>query len=193
MNEQKKKEAEPVLTCEDLHPLLFDYMTRELGEGRSDVIREHLRKCEKCQAEAAEIQATLELLGKASRDAGPSGRLTDARRARIVRAMLHPVLDWVYVHHILVSILVTLLALAAILWAVKDLKFWERIDFSSAIPVTIGKGKPPEPDPLIEPQEIKEPEKTDPLPEIPEAGTSAVPRATEAATPAAQAAWSTGS
>lgn len=101
-----------VMACEEIQALLFDYMTRELGTGRSDLVREHLRKCTACQQAAAEMQDTLNLLHRANSggDNVPA-RLSEQRRARILWALAHPVLDWMYRHHILVSILSTALAL----------------------------------------------------------------------------------
>jgi len=112
-----------IMDCKDIQPLLFEYMNRELGTGRSVVVREHLRKCEKCQAEAADMQATVELLRKSSgQDDGIIPRqLSDEHRKRISWSITHPVLDWIYAHHMLVSIVVTLMVLIAIgLWSCKE-------------------------------------------------------------------------
>jgi len=94
-----------VLPCEDIQAVLLDYLTRELGPGRSDLVREHLRKCPTCQSAAADMQATLDFLHRDSAaGAGLPERLSDTHRARIVRALMHPVLDWIYRHHVAVSV-----------------------------------------------------------------------------------------
>ena len=122
MNENGNTAGEK-MNCEDIRSVLFDYMSRELGQARADLVREHLRRCPDCQVEAARIRNMLDLLQEASRaGAAAPARLSDERRARIVRAFMHPVLDWIYVHHILVSALLTvaaLLLLGAVLLTVR--------------------------------------------------------------------------
>ena len=48
----------PFSRCEETRPALFEYMTRELGSNRSELVREHLRHCHDCSLEAREIQTT---------------------------------------------------------------------------------------------------------------------------------------
>jgi len=85
-----------LMKCEDIQPLVFDYMNHELGEGRSAVVREHLRKCKECQDIARNIQATMDLLHKASMTGNPQAeRLTDNRRKKIIWAFTHPVRSWI--------------------------------------------------------------------------------------------------
>ena len=55
------------MPCGDIQALLYDYMNRELGGARSDLVREHLRHCPNCQKVAADIRRTTELLQAASR------------------------------------------------------------------------------------------------------------------------------
>lgn len=102
--------------CTDIQEVLFDYMARELGAARSDLVRRHLRKCPDCQRAAADMQATLDLLRQTSREdaARIPEHLTAERRRRMIRAVTHPVLDWVYRHHILVSVLIAAAAMTAL-------------------------------------------------------------------------------
>ena len=73
-----------ILKCEDIRALLLDYMTRELGDARSRLVREHLRRCPHCQQEASEIGDTLELLRAASQSPlGFAPRLSHGRRKRV--------------------------------------------------------------------------------------------------------------
>ena len=115
MNNEQKSEIQhvaPRMNCGDIQGVLFDYMTHELGEGRSALVREHLRKCRACSREAAEIQETLDLLRDDSRiHSERPQRLSDERRERLARAYLHPLLDWIYMHHILVSVLLAVMVL----------------------------------------------------------------------------------
>ena len=94
------------MNCEEIQAVLFDYMTRELGTARSELVREHLRKCPDCRVAAAEIQATLDALRSVS-EAEPEipERLSDERRQRITRAVTHPFVDWMYRHHVAFSII----------------------------------------------------------------------------------------
>ena len=134
------------ILCSDIGEVLFDYMTHELGEARSLLVREHLRKCETCQARAAEIQATLDLLAGASvgRRAVPE-RLSDAHHARLLRALTHPLLDWIYTHHVLISVLTAALVLAATLLGLRRYRAWLRSRPDPGIPVTIQRTDPAEP------------------------------------------------
>jgi hypothetical protein len=128
------------VSCGDIQELLLDYMTRELGGARGDLVREHLRKCPRCQTAAAEIQATLDLLHRASTsDAGIPLRLSDDHRARITRALMHPVIDWIERHHILVSVWVAALILAALLAVLLRIRIERQEQAGPGIPVTIGR------------------------------------------------------
>lgn len=128
------------MKCEDIQAVLFDYMTRELGPARSDLVREHMRKCDACRAAAADIKATLKLLQKASKsteDIMPS-KLTRRRRKRIIRAMMHPVWDWISVNHFIVSIIVMGLVILVALLVLRVLEPWRLGDGPpEGIPVRI--------------------------------------------------------
>jgi predicted anti-sigma-YlaC factor YlaD len=100
MNEQEDR----VMKCEDIQGVLFDYMTRELGESRSDLVREHLRRCPACSRVAAQIQETRNLLQQDATGDLPE-HLSDEHRARIVRSIMHPALDWIFRHHVTFSLI----------------------------------------------------------------------------------------
>lgn len=102
-----------IMKCDEIRDLLFDYMCRELGQARSALVREHLRKCPDCQAASAEIQSTLDILGKARSATGVPDHLSPKHRARIIRASMHPVLDWIE-RHALVSIIAAVIILACL-------------------------------------------------------------------------------
>jgi len=137
------------ISCGEIQELLFDYITRELGEGRSVLVREHLRKCPECQRAAACMQSTFELLHAGSRDwEGLPSRLSDERRARIVFAFAHPVLDWAYRRHVLVSIIITVIALTLLTGVLYHVKTRRSLTDDPGIPVIIGappsgEGAPP--------------------------------------------------
>lgn len=116
-HDKKSAASEPAckLQCEEIEAALFDYMSREIGESRAILVREHLRKCSKCRRSAAEIGAAIDLLRKASLSMNSiPDRLSDDRRRRIRWAFLHPVLDWFVRRHVIVSILITFLVLLVV-------------------------------------------------------------------------------
>jgi predicted anti-sigma-YlaC factor YlaD len=110
--------------CEEIQSVLFDYLARELGTAQSDLVREHLRRCESCRRSAADLLRTMELLRAADRAARAPAQLSDERRKRLVWAIMHPVLDWIYGHHMLVSIIVALLAIALVLGLLRNKSLW---------------------------------------------------------------------
>jgi len=132
-----------LLKCAEIQAVLFDYMARELGEGRSDLVREHLRRCADCQKEAAEISAMLEALHEGSPEGTLEERLSDDRRKRLVRAYMHPVLDWIHSHHVMISILIALAVLVAVLGILLKTRVWNIGPPDMGPTVTIGKGEPP--------------------------------------------------
>jgi len=126
------------IDCHDIQAVLFDYMTRELGHARSELIREHLRRCDECKAAAGEIQATLNLLKSTSQtETGLPERLSEERRARIRRASAHPVLDWIGTHHIIVSIVLAAAVVAAVISILQRVELWST-ETPDSVTVTIG-------------------------------------------------------
>lgn len=122
------------LRCEDIQMLIFAYMTRELGDVQSRVVREHLRTCETCRQEASEIEETLAAL-RAGADDSEDLRLSDERRERLWRAVLHPVLDWIDHHHRLVAGSVALLTLLLTIFLLRHVAIWKRQNLEDGIPI----------------------------------------------------------
>ena len=113
------------MKCDDIHEVLFDYMTRELGPAQSDLVREHLRKCERCRAAAAEMQATLQALRDASKNfAGIPEHLSEARRKRLLRALMHPVIAWMERYHVLVSVVIALAVMVCVFAYIRARTAW---------------------------------------------------------------------
>jgi anti-sigma factor RsiW len=125
-----------LLRCEDIQMLLFAYMTRELGDVQSRVVRDHLLSCDACRQEAAEIEETLSLL-RADSDAPDATtlRLSDERRERLWRAVFHPVLDWIDRHHRLVAGVTALVVLLLTLFLLRHAAIWKRQQFDDSIPI----------------------------------------------------------
>ncbi len=125
------------MKCADIQVLLLDYMNRELGEARSNLVREHLRKCATCQAAAAEIQATLNVLRSASElDKGMPDRLSLDRRQQIIDVLSRPRVDWIY---IVVAIAITIIVTGAVISMFRAMSRARERDLSNAIVVDIGR------------------------------------------------------
>lgn len=139
MNDQEDKraaDASPLspgggmsLKCDDIRELLTDYLTHELGDSRSALVREHLRKCEHCKAAAHEMAETFDLL-RANKGASAPDRLSDAQRARVARALKHPIICWIEVNHSLVSAVIAVFLIMLLL--------------ASIVLITIMNRRPPE-------------------------------------------------
>lgn len=132
------------LRCPDVQAALLDYVGRELGAGRMDLVREHLRLCAACQQAAVDLQRTMEALrGAPLPVADGDPHLSEERRARIRWSIMHPVLDGIYRHHSVVSGIVAVGGLALIVWLLHTIRpdwlKWER----TGVEVTIGQGEPP--------------------------------------------------
>lgn len=144
-NEASRAAEKPdgVMRCEDIQGLLVEYMSRELGGARSELVREHLRRCPDCRAAAADIQSTMEALQSAAgAETGLPEHLSAESRSRLTRAVLHPVLDWMYRHHIVVSFVVALIVLVAALIALRKIPPGREIP-EPGPEVIIGTGAPP--------------------------------------------------
>jgi len=136
-----------LLKCEEIQQVLFDYLAHELSESQSVLVREHIRRCSKCRDEAAEIEQTLSFLHKGDNARGDM-RLSDERRKRILLAVFHPVLNWIYLHHILVSLLLALAVLLGVILGLRNFAIFKHPDLSDSVRVLIrpfAGDKPPPP------------------------------------------------
>lgn len=137
-NKEHKGPAQSQVRCEDIQELLFDYMSRELGQARSVLVREHLRKCEACTRQAAEIQSTLDLFSNASKEeADLPSRLTDERRKNLYWWFSHPIMLWIEKHHVLFSLAVTLIVIAILALIAARAKMWEEEPEEDIYPIWI--------------------------------------------------------
>lgn len=133
---KKKTNTEKIqMKCEDIRTVLFEYMSRELGKGRSDLVRTHLKKCPDCREEAAEMRKTMELLRTTEKQGLPV-RLSDDHRKRIIRAITHPVLHWLTTHHILTSIIMAIITITIVSCVLYRIKIWAD-EPPDGIPITI--------------------------------------------------------
>lgn len=122
--------------CESLRPLLFDYMSRELGDSRSALVREHVAHCAACRAELVAIeQAVADLRAGVANER--AGRLSERRRKRLMRLAANPLLNWFDQYHRLVAFILTFLVLLLVLGALRLVKVqtFEPTDPGETIPI----------------------------------------------------------
>lgn|GEM_PF-1932754 len=136
--------------CEEIQPLLLDFLTRELGGARADVIREHLRRCSACRAAASEMQTTVEALRRVPGAGEGDQKLSEKHRARILKSITHPILAWMDRHHVLVSIIVVIVAALAVFALLRRVRLLKE-DHASHITVTIGVGGETDEQPKLDP------------------------------------------
>ena len=135
--------------CQAVRPLLFEYMSRELPNAQAALVREHLRGCAACAAEAAEIERTLSLLKNS--DPAPELAFEPRRRAKMLWLMEHPLVAWFFLHRRITGVLCAIIAMAAVCFALMLVKRRELLR-DGEIPVKVNISQPilfmqrPEPD-----------------------------------------------
>ena len=149
------------LDCEDIQLLFTDYLSRELGDARSAAVREHLRKCDACQAAATEIDSTISLL-KADSPLNIPDTLSAKSRKRMYRVYKHPILSWLDSNQTLITVL-ALVALMTYLgtylllfsqpepfneddYTIVNIGHWDGQNYTNEVPTT-NMPAPPLPDP----------------------------------------------
>lgn len=87
--------AFPHEQCRRFRDLLTAFVTNELGEAQSSLVREHLRQCPPCRHIAHQTKRTIDLLRTAGQLPSTTPvKLSDDRRGRIMRAYAQPLLTW---------------------------------------------------------------------------------------------------
>lgn len=139
-SEHEKSYGAVPMKCEDLQNLLTDYMNRELGEARSNLVREHLRICKQCRVKASEIQRAISILQKvAQSQTDIPKKLSESHRARIAKAALHPLREWFYVHYVIIVIFVIIVLIGmAIVFAKVIQQKSREVPVEPSIPIKIG-------------------------------------------------------
>ncbi len=126
--------GEQPLKCDEIQAVLLAYMTHDLGETQSILVREHIRKCDSCRAEAAEIEETFSLLRQTG---GTSDHLhlSDERRKRILLAVFHPAINWIDLHHKLVSVVLAVVILTTTILALRNFAIFRNEPLEEGIPI----------------------------------------------------------
>ena len=108
--------------CGQIRELLFAYLTHELGDAQSLLVREHLRHCPDCATEAREMQETVDLIKQNDPAASVATRFAPKRRKRLIWLMEHPFIAKCIKHNRITSLVVMIVVLAilfAILWSLR--------------------------------------------------------------------------
>ena len=113
-----RKTANPrKVPCRLIRESLLEYLTGELSAEKAWLVGEHLRHCPECSDEAARLARTLDFMRSATAARGVETALPQSARRRFARAIMHPVIDWICVHHRLVALGTALLVLACVMLA----------------------------------------------------------------------------
>jgi hypothetical protein len=113
------------LGCEQIQAVLIAYLARELGASASTLVREHLRHCTACTAEAASVARTLSMLKAGDPGLVAPAALSARRRRRVLWAWAHPLLAWCVRRHHWVSLAAAILALLAVLAVLRQWRMSE--------------------------------------------------------------------
>ncbi len=125
-----------VISCEEIQQQLSAYMMRELGDKQSRLIREHIRGCESCRKQAAQLEKMQELLRSQNRQTENHAPVLSEKRMRRLRfAAMHPVFDWIYYRHRFVSIACAITLLVMILFLLRNFAIFREPDLEDSIPV----------------------------------------------------------
>lgn len=136
MNRQEHHDKFTV-NCDSIQEMLTDYMHRELGESHAMLVREHLRRCDKCRAAARNIADALDLL-RAHRSEKPvPTRLSEAHRKRIFHAITHPVMHWMDTYHTAISIAVVIVLAAVVLCFLRKVRIFNLEEIEPGVPVRV--------------------------------------------------------
>jgi hypothetical protein len=107
------------LDCGQIKPLLTGYLLRELGDGQTTLVREHLLHCEECCSESELLSSTLSLLREGDPGDRAPAMLSELRRERLRWAWAHPFLAWCARWHIWIALSVALLGLIGAFYIVR--------------------------------------------------------------------------
>lgn len=128
--------APPLKTrCDEIQPLLFDYLSHELSPSRADLVRQHLEQCATCRETARDLKATADIL-KAKADVPSPPRLSERHRHRLMRAITHPLLNWMDRHRVLTTLAV-LLILALVLACLLRVREYPKTEDTPSVTVSL--------------------------------------------------------
>lgn len=99
------------LDCGKIRDMLFEYMSHELGDPQSLLVREHLRHCEACSDTAQKFQKTIEFMRRHDPAESVAAAISPKRRRRLIWLMEHPFVAKCLKHYKMTSLVVAVLVL----------------------------------------------------------------------------------
>lgn len=107
----EKPSVEYPLDCGKIREMLFEYMSHELGNPQSLLVREHLRHCEACSGAAQKIQRTIDLMRRHDPGESVPSVISPKRRRRLIWMMEHPLVANCLKHYKVTSLVVAVIVL----------------------------------------------------------------------------------
>ncbi len=91
--------------------MLFEYMSHELGDPQSLLIREHLRHCEGCSEAAMKLQKTIDWMKRNDPAESMPTEISPKRRRRLIWLMEHPFVARCLKHYKRTSLVVAVIVM----------------------------------------------------------------------------------
>ncbi len=138
MSEKKQQKAvgAKLVDCEEMQQQLSAYMLRELGDKQSRLVHEHLRICEVCRKEASRFEKMHALLLEQQHTVdGDEAVLSEKRMRRLRFTAMHPLFDWIYFQHRMVSALCAVLLILLIGFLLRNFALFREPDLEDSIPI----------------------------------------------------------
>lgn len=107
----EKPNVEYPLDCGKICELLFEYMSHELGDSQSLLVREHLRHCETCSSTALKFQKTIDLMKRHDPAGSVPTAISPKRRRHLIWLMEHPFVAKCLKHYKMTSLVVAVIVL----------------------------------------------------------------------------------
>ena len=155
---KKKPGGGHPVDCATIRGELFAYLSHELGDGQSTLVREHLRRCPACSEEAVRIQKVVAALRLHDPGEAAAPAFEGRRRRRLLWLMAHPFIAACVRHHVATSIVVAVVLLAvATLVVMRVVRFALPPKALPPVELIRDGGEAPETPPLIDVPPLRDP------------------------------------
>ncbi len=152
----EKPDVEYPLDCGKIREILFEYMSHELGDPQSLLVREHLRHCEACSDTAQKFQKTITLMRRHDPAESVVSAISPKRRRRLIWLMEHPFVAKCLKHYKVTSLVVALIVLVVVFLYLLSIRYPDFIQRElPRIPVRLNVTEPQQdPPPLQHPDPL---------------------------------------
>lgn len=137
-------ESGDYIDCAKIQNALMAYIAGELGERASNLVREHLRTCPACKAEAASMMNAMKALRGADPAVGCNTKLSAKSMLKLMWLWEHPFWAWCYKWHRAVSAALAVVLIALLVFALYRWKWYEKPLPPSYPPMQILQELPPD-------------------------------------------------